>query len=179
MRIIGGSLKGKIITVPAGFPSRPTTDFAREGLFNLLGNTQDFTETRVLDLYTGTGCISYEFYSRGANSITMVDCNTRVLKNLLKINEKLNATQAIQVVKSDAIHFLKKTSSVFDLIFSDPPFDDHHHAEIVALVFERKILQKDGLLIVEHGKQTDLSEETYFKSSRKFGNVIFSFFAWE
>ena len=179
MRIIGGALKGKIIQVPAGFPSRPTTDFAREGLFNVLGNTKDFEQVRILDLYTGTGCISYEFFSRGANDITMVDCHHRVIKNLLKTNERLNATPSIRVIKSDALTFIKKISETYDLIFSDPPFDNRQHAEMVALIFERNILRSEGMLIVEHGKQTDLSQETYFKSSRKFGNVIFSFFSWE
>lgn len=179
MRIIGGSLKGKIIHVPSGFPSRPTTDFAREGLFNILGNTEEFGNIRVLDLFTGTGCISYEFYSRGAKEITMIDHHSRVVKNLLKTNAQLNAQSFIQVIKSDVLHYLKRTIDTFDFIFSDPPFDAACHAEIASIVFQRKLLNADGLLIIEHGKQTNLSKETYFKSSRKFGNVNFSFFSWQ
>lgn len=178
MRIISGTLKGRTFRVPPGFPSRPTTDFAKEGLFNILENTLDFEGMKVLDLCAGTGNLSFEFLSRGAGSITAVDKNGRVCSFLQKNAQGLQLDTKISVINADCLYFLNRTVDVFDLIVADPPFDATNHSEIAELVFQRNLLQPNGRLIIEHGKRTHLSEVTNFSNTRNFGNVNFSFFKW-
>lgn len=177
MRIIRGVLKTKKITVPKNFPSRPTTDFAKEGLFNMLENRFDFIDLKLLDLCAGTGNISFEWLSREAGNVIAVDSNfnaTRHIKNLAKSFEILDQ---IQIVHSDVIKYLEKTTEKFDLIFADPPYDVKFHQDIARLVFEKEMLNEDGILIIEHGKRTDLSQLPHYELSRTYGNVIFSFFS--
>lgn len=174
MRIIGGSLKGRTIKLPKDLQLRPTTDFAKEGLFNVLSNKIDFEEVSVLDLFSGTGHISLEFASRGCKNCIAVDKNfkcvgfLRAVSNELKLN--INAT------KSDVFEFLRSCNSKFDLIFADPPYDHEEIAVIHQLVFEKKLLNENGLLIIEHGPKTHLEELRGFDRQRKYGNVNFSFF---
>lgn len=176
MRIIRGILKTKRITVPKSFPSRPTTDFAKEGLFNILENRFDFEELELLDLCAGTGNISFEWLSRGAKKVVAVDANFNSTRHIKKLAKDFGLINQIHVVKSDVLNFLGKNEQAFDLIFADPPYDLKVHEEIVKLVFERNLLKEDGLLVVEHGKRTDLSQLPHFELSRTYGNVIFSLF---
>lgn len=174
MRIIGGTYKGKIIKVANGLPVRPTTDFAKEGLFNVLSNRFDLSEFKVLDLFSGTGHISLEFASRGAQQITAVDSHIRCVSFLSGINKELNLN--IAVVKSDVFQFLKSATGTFDIIFADPPYDLPNIPEIHKLVFERNLLGESGLLIIEHGPKTKLEDLPGFAKHKKYGNVNFSFF---
>ena len=174
MRIIGGTFKGRTFRLPKGLPVRPTTDFAKEGLFNILTNRIDFESTEVLDLFSGTGHISLEFSSRGAKSVTAVDGNFKCAGFLKNTAEELGL--AIQVIKSDVFAHLKTTHSKYELIFADPPYDLPNIAEIQAIVFDRKLLQPGGMLIIEHGPNTKLQTLAGFKEHRKYGNVNFSFF---
>lgn len=179
MRIIRGILKTKKITVPKSFPSRPTTDFAKEGLFNMLENRLDLIDLKLLDLCAGTGNISFEWISREAGKAVAVDANfnvTRHIKNLAKSFEVLNN---IQIVHSDVVKYLEKTTEQFDLIFADPPYEAKFHGDIVRLAFEGNLLTENGFVIIEHGKRTDLSGLPYYEMSRVYGNVIFSFFSKE
>src|SRR5688572_11806398 len=121
MRIIGGAFKGKTIKVPKDLPVRPTTDFAKEGLFNILNNRVDFSELRVLDLFSGTGHISMEFASRGSSNVVAVDKNFKCAGFLRSVNKEYNFN--INAVKSDVFDFLKNVGPGFDLIFADPPYD--------------------------------------------------------
>jgi len=176
MRIISGRYKGKRIIAPKKLPVRPTTDMAKEALFNILNNRYHFEDLKVLDLFSGTGNISFEFASRGVKTITAVDQNA-------KCTAFINSTAAaldfdITVLKSDTYQFLKRENSKQDIVFADPPysFETAQFLKIVALVFERNLLEPGGSLIIEHSDQTNLSASPKFSESRKYGSSVFSFF---
>ena len=175
LRIIGGTFKGKLITTPKNLPVRPTTDFAKESLFNILNNKIDFESTSVLDLFCGTGNISLEFASRGAQRITSVDKHPACAQ-FLKTFSKSMGIQTIFPECQDVFKYLKRLNQSFDVIFADPPYELENIKDIHELVFANNSLNKDGWLIIEHGAKTDLSQELYFVEKRKYGNVNFSFF---
>ena len=176
MRIISGKYKGKRLVAPKKLPVRPTTDFAKEALFNILNNSLEFSEITLLDLFSGTGNISFEFASRGAQHIISVDSHFACVKYITKIAEELSFP--IDAIKSDAVKFISSTSSKFDVIFADPPYnlEQIDFENIIAKVFSNAILNKEGLLIIEHSKHTDLSHLDYFKEARRYGGSVFSFF---
>ncbi|MCM5662875.1 RsmD family RNA methyltransferase [Galbibacter mesophilus] len=176
MRIISGKYKGKRLIAPSKLPVRPTTDFAKEALFNILNNQFYFDETTVLDLFSGTGNISYEFASRGALSITSVDGDAGCVKYISKIKDELDFP--IKPIKSDVFAFLEKTTQQADIVFADPPynFDLEQFQKIVTLIFENNLLSEEGILIIEHSKHTDLSDFKGFTEARKYGGSVFSFF---
>ena len=175
MRIVSGEFKGRIIHPPAGFTLRPTTDIAKESLFNILGNRYDFDELSVLDLFAGTGGISYEFLSRGVNEIICVDIHPKHVGFIDKTCRDLKCNNA-RVVRSDAFVFLKACTKQFDVIFADPPYDLKGIEQIPQLVFEKQLLKANGVLIVEHAIETDLSALPHFSEKRKWGKVNMSFF---
>tara|TARA_B100000949_G_C14207671_1_gene418872 strand:+ start:118 stop:654 length:537 start_codon:yes stop_codon:yes gene_type:complete len=176
MRIISGKFKGKRLIAPKTLPVRPTTDMAKEALFNILNFQIDFQEIKLLDLFAGTGNISYEFISRGATQITAVDQHYGCVKFINKTANELEAE--INTVKSDVFKYLDKVKTKSDLIFADPPYDfsTDDFQKIPQLVFDNNLLEEEGLLIVEHSKHTDLSETANFSESRRYGNSVFSFF---
>lgn len=176
MRIISGQHKGRRITAPRRLPVRPTTDMAKEALFNILNNRLHFNELEVLDLFSGTGNISYEFSSRGAGSITAVDQDLDCVKFIKKTASELEMD--ITVIKSDVFKYLERAPIKTDLVFADPPydFDNTQFENIANLVFEKNILNEDGILIIEHSKHTDLSALENFNEARRYGNSVFSFF---
>jgi|SRR5690606_20981367 len=176
MRIISGKYKGKRLTAPSKLPVRPTTDFAKEALFNILNNQFYFEQLRIIDLFAGTGNISFEFASRGVQHVTAVDANYGCIKYITKIQEELSFP--ITPVKSDAFSYLEKTLIKADIIFADPPYDitKEDFAKIPAIVKERDLLLDQGTLIIEHSKHTDLSDLEGFVVQRRYGGSIFSFF---
>ena len=176
MRIISGKHKSKRIQAPKNLPVRPTTDMAKEALFNILNNLYYFNDLVVLDLFSGTGNISYEFASRGTTNITAVDANFGCIKFINETSKILEAD--IHTIKSDVYKYLEKSSAKFDVIFVDPPYDFEleKFEKIVNQVFDNKLLNNNGLLIVEHSKHTDLSDNKYFSHSKKYGGSMFSFF---
>lgn len=174
MRIIGGLLKGLRFYPPKNLPVRPTTDMAKEALFNILNNQVDFDGLEVLDLFSGTGNISMEFASRGA-SVNSVDIHTGCVKYLEQI-AKQHKLDSIKAFKADVLKFLKEETETFDLIFADPPYDLPQIPLIANLVFERKLLKPDGLLIIEHQSNKKLDNHPNFNEQRKYGNSSFSFF---
>ena len=176
MRIVGGEFKGRRIAVPSNFPSRPTTDFAKEGLFNVLENQFDLSDMKVLDLCSGTGNISLEFLSRGVKEVTSVDSHTNCLKFVQKNASSLAILNRITTVKSDLQTFILNTNQTFDIIFADPPFNYDKYSQIVKTVFERELLNENGILILEHSKQKSFDTEPKFSFFRNYGNVTFSFF---
>lgn len=176
MRIIGGKFKGRKIAIPTNFPSRPTTDFAKEGLFNILENQVDLTDLKILDLCSGTGNISLEFLSRGSGKVTAVDTHPNCLKFVVKNANSIGITDHIVTVKSDLISYIKSTDQVFDIIFADPPFNYESYDKIVQLIFERNLLDSNGMLILEHSKKRIFDTEQKFAFHRNYGNVTFSFF---
>lgn len=176
MRIISGKYKSRRITAPKNLPVRPTTDMAKESLFNILNNDYYLHEISVLDLFSGIGSISFEFASRGTTQITAVDENSGCIQFLEKINKELDLN--LQIIKSDVYSFLEKTSQKYDVIFADPPYDfeSEKFQKIVDLIFERNLLSENGTLIIEHSKQTDLSQNENFIRLKKYGSNRFSFF---
>lgn len=176
MRVISGKLKSRRLSVPRNFPSRPTTDFAKEGLFNILENKIDLEDIEVLDLCSGTGNIAFEFISREAKKVTCVDINVPCIKHISKTALEIGLKHQIETVKDDICNFLKRTDSVYNIIFADPPYDLDIHEQIVYLVYQKHMLSPEGILIIEHGKKTDLSHLPAFENVRNFGNVYFSFF---
>ncbi|MDO4880748.1 MAG: RsmD family RNA methyltransferase [Capnocytophaga sp.] len=178
MRIILGKNKGKRLVAPASLPVRPTTDFAKEALFNIINNYFYFEEISVLDLFSGTGNISYEFASRGCTDITSVDAHAGCVRFIQKTANEL--AYPLQVIKSDVFDFLQKTTRTYDFIFADPPYEIplEDFQKIIQIVFERNLLTEDGILVVEHSSRVDLSENQYFESSRKYGGNMFSFFSF-
>lgn len=175
MRIVGGTHRGRIITPPSNLRARPTTDFAKENLFNVLSNLVDFEECDVLDLFAGTGSISYEFASRGAKSVTAVEING-VHQNFIKQTAAKFGFSNLTAVKANAFLYLKSCPRQFDVVFSDAPYDLKGSEEIVGLVFSNDILKEGGLLIFEHSKECDLSGHPRLVQTRNYGSVQFSFF---
>ena len=175
MRIIGGTHKGRTIKAPTSLPVRPTTDFAKEAIFNILNNHFEFDEINVLDLFCGTGNISYEFASREATSIMCVDSNYGCTSFIKKTVLNLKMEQ-IHVAKSDVFTFLNRHATKYNIVFADPPYDSDNIDQIAPLVFEKDLVKQNGWLIVEHGERTDLSKQIHFKEKRKYGNVNFSIF---
>jgi 16S rRNA (guanine(966)-N(2))-methyltransferase RsmD len=177
MRIIGGEFRGRRFNPPAFFKARPTTDFAKESLFNLINNRIDLEGKRVLDLFAGTGSISYEFMSRGCTDITSVDISPKYLSFIKKTAEYLNPdAKIIHTIKADVLIFLKKSELNFDLIFADPPYDLPELNKIPDLIYQNGLLKKESLVIIEHSSKNDFSKHPHFESLRKYGSVNFSFF---
>lgn len=175
MRIISGYLKGILITPPKGLPVRPTTDRAKESLFNILENNFTFTQLDTLDLFSGTGNIAYEFVSRGANNVTAVDMNHKCVE-FIKSMKQQHQMQVLEVVKRDAFSYLKSTPHTYHIIFADAPYAHRDIYQIPRLVSERNLLQPNGWLIVEHETMLDLSQEPMFTTKREYGQSCFSFF---
>ena len=175
MRIISGSCGGRTITPPKNLRARPTTDFAKENLFNVLGNMVDFEELEVLDLFAGTGSISYEFASRGAASVTSVEINT-VHYNFIRTTAQGFGLKNIHPVKANVFLYLKSCAKQFDIIFSDAPYDLDGSEQVVDMVFENNLLREGGIFIFEHSKAQDFSQHPRFSKIKSYGSVQFSFF---
>ncbi|OBQ52558.1 RsmD family RNA methyltransferase [Tamlana sp. s12] len=176
MRIISGLYKSRKIIAPKNLPVRPTTDMAKESLFNIINNLYYFDDISVLDLFAGTGNISYEFASRGTEQITCVDQDFGCIKFINSTAETFD--MPIQTIKSDVFKFLESSKIQADIIFADPPYDFtvEQFSKIPDLVFSNELLLDGGLLIVEHSKHTDLSGVSNFSYSKSYGGNMFSFF---
>lgn len=179
MRIVSGKFKGRRITAPKNLPVRPTTDLSKEALFNILNHQFSFHELKVLDLFAGTGNISYEFASRGAEPITCVDADFGCVNFIKKTAQEFEMD--ITAIKSDVYKFLERSKIKYDIIFADPPYDfsQERFDKIYQLIFENELLEDDGLLIIEHSTQTKMENLEHFSNSRKYGGSIFSFFEYE
>jgi len=175
MRIVGGKYKGRIFNPGKKFTARPTTDLAKEALFNILANRYDLTEMDILDLFSGTGSIGYEFLSRGAGEVTFIEQNFNHVRFIRDVIEKLEIKNA-RIVKDDVLRFLKFTPNKYDLIFADPPFDAPFINDIPKIIFELEILKSDGIFILEHPGSFDFSHFPKISELRKYGKVNFSFF---
>ena len=178
MRIISGKYKSRRLKAPKNLPVRPTTDMAKESLFNILNNTYYFDSISVMDLFAGTGNISYEFASRGTKTIYSIDAHFGCIKYINSIAKELELP--INTFKSDVYKFLEKTSIQTDVIFADPPYDfeEEQFLKIVDLVFTKKLLNEEGVLIVEHSKHTDLTKHENHSYDKRYGGNVFSFFEY-
>lgn len=177
MRIISGKHKGFRFNPPKFFTSRPTTDQAKEALFNIVNNWYYFDDLSVLDLFGGTGNISLEFLSRGATDVTYIESSRRVSQYASKIFQEHNEN-TIKVVNGDVFQFLKSTARKYELIFADPPFDLEGLETLPDLVFENGVLAENGTLIIEHGKFTSFENHPKFTSVKNYGGVHFSIFEY-
>lgn len=175
MRIISGKYRGRTIVPPRNLRARPTTDFAKENLFNVLSNLVDYEQTDVLDLFAGTGSISYEFASRGARSVTAVEINM-VHYNFIRQTARQLGLENFYPVKANVFLYLKSCPKQFDLVFADAPYDLTGSEEVVPMVLDGSILRPGGIFIFEHSDRKDFSSRPEFWQLRSYGSVQFSFF---
>jgi len=175
MRIISGTHKGRSFFPPSNLPVRPTTDFGKEALFNILSNRIDFEQTTALDLFAGSGNITYELCSRGCPAVTAVDMNFHCIKYMQATVESFKF-QGVKVVKSEVYKYLKQCTSQYTLIIADPPYSDAETLNLPTLVFSQNILSKGGLLIVEHPASLEFTNTPHFLEKRNYSKVNFSIF---
>lgn len=175
MRIIGGKLKGKVILPPAGYQARPTTDFAKEGLFNILDNEYEFEDLKVLDLFGGTGSIAFEFASRGAARVYCVEM-ARENASFIKTEAQRLGLSNVTMVRDNVFDFLPICREHFDLVFADPPYALEGLEKLPDLVFSADILYPERYFILEHGDEHSFVNHPRFVKERHYGRVHFSFF---
>ena len=176
MRIISGTLKGRRLNPPANLPVRPTTDMAREGLFNILNNYVDYEDCSVMDLFAGTGAMSVEFVSRGVREVTAVDINN-ACTDYIKLEAQRLELRNLRVVRADVFDLLKRANRKFDIVFADPPYALEGLETLPDLVFEHQVLNEDGIFILEHPREYSFEEHPHFWQHRNYGKVNFTFFA--
>ncbi len=174
MRIIGGTFKGRQLKGKI-FEARPTTDFAKESLFNILNNYFYFDQISVLDLFAGSGSISFEFASRGCNSIDLVELNFNNYKSICDNIEYFGMKQ-IHPIKTDVYHFLTNCKKQYHIIFADPPYDAEGINELPDIIFSQNLLKPEGWFILEHSKYFKFNDHPHFWQERKYGAVHFTFF---
>ncbi len=178
MRIIGGTFKGRRFIPPAkNWPTRPTTDFAKEGLFNILNNRLNFEETIMLDLFGGTGSHSYEFISRGCEDVTYVDKFPGCVAFVQKTAQELKIESSIKIIKSDVFHFLHHNIRQFDYIYAGPPYPLPNLNSIPDEIFNCGTLATDGLFVLEHNPNHNFKLHPRYREERNYGTTIFSFFS--
>jgi 16S rRNA (guanine(966)-N(2))-methyltransferase RsmD len=175
MRIITGILKGRRLNPTENLPVRPTTDMAREGLFNILNNILDYEELSVLDLFSGTGAVSFEFISRGVREVTAIEINSKCTDFIKKSAQQFGVNN-LHVVRSDVFDLLKRAYKKFDVIFADPPYQLEDLPTLPDLIFEKQMLAEGGIFILEHSKEHSFENHPCFWQHRKYGKVNFTFF---
>lgn len=176
MRIIAGSLRGRRLNPPDNLPVRPTTDMARESLFNILNNYVDYEECSVMDLFAGTGAVSLEFVSRGAKEVTSIEINN-ACTDFIKASATRIGVNNLHVVRADVFDLLKRANRKFDIIFADPPYALEDLPKLPDLIFERDVLTEDGIFILEHPREYSFEDHPHFWQHRAYGKVNFTFFA--
>lgn len=178
MRIITGKYKGRHFDIPRSFKARPTTDFAKENIFNVLNGYIDFEDATALDLFAGTGSISLELLSRGCSQVVSVEMDRDHHRFISECMKKLlgDGQHACQVIRGDVFRFVKSGHLQFDFIFADPPYTLEQLPKIPDLIFEKELLKEDGVFVFEHGKQNDFSAHPNFVEHRQYGSVNFSIF---
>lgn len=176
MRIIAGTLRGRRLNPPANLPVRPTTDMARESLFNILNNYVDYEECSVLDLFAGTGAVSLEFVSRGVKDVTSIDINNACTEYIKSASRQMSVGN-IHVVRADVFDLLKRAYKKFDIVFADPPYALQDLPNLPDIVFQSDVLTEDGIFILEHPKEYSFDTHPHFWQHRAYGKVNFTFFA--
>ena len=174
MRIIAGTHRSRRLMAPSSLPVRPTTDRAKEALFNIIENRYYFESKNVLDLFSGTGNIAYEFASRGCEEILAVDNNFQCIKYIEETTADLGFN--IATIKSDCLQYLKGCKQEFNFIFADPPYEYDGYQELKDLIFDNKLVKKDGIFIIEHDKETEFEADNL--EVRKYGTIHFSIFSF-
>ena len=174
MRIISGTYRGRRLVPPKNITARPTTDFAKEALFNLLNNQIDFEDAEMLDLFAGTGGIGLEFISRGAREVTAVEMAHTQQNFIIQTCKQLGITN-LSLIRGDVFKFIRACKVQYDFIYADPPYALTNLAELPDLVLP--LLKENGLFVLEHGKDHDFSTHPRYQQTRVYGSVHFSFFA--
>lgn len=179
MRIISGKYKGRRIAPPKNLPVRPTTDMSKEALFNVLNNHFNFLDLKVLELFAGTGSISYEFASRGCSPILCVDGDMGCVNFIKKTAKEFEFD--ITAIKNDVFKFLEKHQGNYDIIFADPPYNlvQKDFEKIIDLIFKNDLLAQDGMLVIEHSKYTKLNHIVNYSFQKNYGGSVFTFFEFE
>jgi len=176
MRIIGGEHGRRRISPPANMPhTRPTTDVAKEGLFNVISNNLDIEELKTLDLFGGTGSISYELASRGANDLTIIEKDPKMYEFIKKTATELKL-QNFRVLKLDVFNFIDQCADKFDLIFAGPPYALGNIDDLPKLIFEKQLLNSKGWFVLEHTPRNDYKKFPFYATERNYGTTIFSIF---
>ncbi len=176
MRIISGKYRGHVLRPPTGLPVRPTTDRAKESLFNILENKYYIDQLTILDLFSGTGNIAFEFASRGATEVVCVDKYPKCCKYIYSEAQKMGLSQ-IHTVTEDVLHFIKNCPAQYTIIFADPPYDMPNQEDLIGLIFEKELLKENGMLIWEHHKNLTFKNLKHYAETRNYGDSAFSFFA--
>ena len=176
MRIITGKYKGRHFEIPRTFKARPTTDFAKENIFNVLMGYIDFDGTRALDLFAGTGSITLELLSRGCSQVVSVELDRDHHRFIQQCIAKLQEENNVQCLRADAFRFIKGNHQQFDFIFADPPYALKELPQIPDLIFAHNLLAPDGIFVFEHGKDNDFSGHPHFVEHRSYGSVNFTLF---
>lgn len=177
MRVIGGSLKGIRLSAPAKLPARPTTDLAKEAIFNILQNSYELENCSVLDLFSGIGSISIEFASRGAQKVDSVDKHPGSVNWIKSVAKKYELT-CLNTFQSDYSKYIEQCKEKYDIIFADPPYDMPNIAQIATKIQQKQLLDKDGILIIEHPSLLKMEQQAGFVETRKYGYSSFSFFTF-
>jgi len=176
MRIVGGDFGGRRFSPPAKIPARPTTEVAKEGLFNILSNMLDFEGLKTCDLFGGTGSISYELASRGAADLTLIERDNTTIRFIKETIKKLDIANRMSVIHGDVFHFMKNATEQYDFIFAGPPYALETIDEIPNIVFEKKMLNEEGIFVLEHTPRNDYQKHPHFLKMKNYGTTVFSFF---
>lgn len=176
MRIVGGIFSGRRFSPPARIPARPTTEVAKEGLFNTLGNLIDFEGIKTLDLFGGTGSISYELASRGAADLTLIERDMTSVAFIKKTAQELSIDGKLHVVRNDVFKFMKQSTEQYDFIFAGPPYALENIDDLPMLVFKKNMLAPNGIFVLEHTPRNDYQQHPHFLRMKNYGTTVFTFF---
>jgi len=178
MRIIGGQFRGRRFTIPGNFKARPTTDFAKENIFNLIGNLIDLTDSTALDLFSGTGSLGFELVSRGCKQVVCVEKDRFHHAFICKVRDELKIAKSILPIKRDVFTFLVTCKETYDIIVADPPYALKELATIPSLILSKRLLNPGGIFVMEHSKEYDFADLPFFLQRRVYGAVNFSIFLY-
>jgi len=176
MRIVGGSFSGRRFSPPAKIPARPTTEVAKEGLFNTLGNLIDLEGIKTLDLFGGTGSISYELASRGVKDLTLIERDLTSIDFIKKTASALGIAGKLHIIRSDVFKFMKQSTEQYDFIFAGPPYALENIDELPLLIFEKNMLAPNGIFVLEHTPRNDYENHPHFMKMKNYGTTVFTFF---
>ena len=176
MRIVSGIFGGRRFSPPAGIPARPTTELAREGLFNVLNNSIDIEGTKTLELFGGTGAVTYELASRGAEDLIIVERDPPSLDFIRKTIKELGVNDKTRIVRADVFKFLKQCTEQYNIIFADPPYALANMDELPLRVFEKNMLLPGGIFVLEHTLRNDYQNHPHFQRMKNYGTTVFTFF---
>jgi len=176
MRIVGGEFSGRRFSPPSGIPARPTTDVAKEGLFNTLEHMMDLEGIKTCDIFGGTGSISYELASRGAADLTIIERDGTSIDFIRKTAAALGIASKMQIIKGDVFRFMKSSRDQYDFIFAGPPYALQNIDDLPLLVFEKSMLKPGGIFVLEHTPRNDYQRHPCFQRMKNYGTTVFSFF---